>query len=150
MTATGLEPQTTKFVNEHSTIWPKWPNDWALFWVLICTMHLTVCFCHVTCAFQSEFTLYSCLNVEELLAWSWREIWSLSDCNWPHSEDSLWNAYVTWQEHTLYWQYLQKSWRSSGMILDEGTWVRLAARINTVYSRIPPTNGLFLKILNET
>ena len=114
MTATGLEPRTTKFVNEHSTIWPKWPNDWALFWVLICTMHLTVCFCHVTCAFQSEFTLYSCLNVEELLAWSWREIWSLSDCNWPHSEDSLWNAYVTWQEHTLYWQYLQKSWRLVG------------------------------------
>ena len=25
MTATGLEPTTTKFVNEHSTIWPNWP-----------------------------------------------------------------------------------------------------------------------------
>ena len=24
MTATGLEPTTTWFVNEHSTIWPKW------------------------------------------------------------------------------------------------------------------------------
>ena len=30
--------------------------------------HLTVCSCHVTYAFQSESTLYSCLNVKELLA----------------------------------------------------------------------------------
>ena len=31
-------------------------------------MHLTVCSCHVTYAFESESTLYSCLNVKELLA----------------------------------------------------------------------------------
>ena len=31
-------------------------------------------------AFQSESTLYSCLDVKELLAQSKREIWSLSDC----------------------------------------------------------------------
>ena len=35
---------------------------------------LTVCSCHVTYAFQSESTLYSCLNVKELLARSRREI----------------------------------------------------------------------------
>ena len=35
----------------------------------------------VTYAFQSESTLYSCLNVKQLLARSRREIWSLSDCN---------------------------------------------------------------------
>ena len=29
----------------------------------------TVCSYHVTYAFQSESTLYSCLNVKELLAW---------------------------------------------------------------------------------
>ena len=29
---------------------------------------LTVCSCHVRYAFQSESTLYSCLNVKELLA----------------------------------------------------------------------------------
>ena len=29
---------------------------------------MTVCFYHVTYAFQSESTLYSCLNVKELLA----------------------------------------------------------------------------------
>ena len=27
VTATGLEPRTTLFLNEHSTIWPNWPND---------------------------------------------------------------------------------------------------------------------------
>ena len=35
---------------------------------------LTVCSYHVTYAFQSESTLYSCLNVKELLARSRREI----------------------------------------------------------------------------
>ena len=32
------------------------------------TIQLPVCFYHVTYAFQSESTLYSCLNVKELLA----------------------------------------------------------------------------------
>ena len=35
---------------------------------------LSVCSCHVTYAFQSESTLYSCLNVKELLARSMRKI----------------------------------------------------------------------------
>ena len=39
--------------------------------------HMTVCSYHVTYAFQSELTLYSCLNVKERLARSRREIWSL-------------------------------------------------------------------------
>ena len=32
-------------------------NDWAVFWVLICTVHSTVSPYHVTYAFQSEYTL---------------------------------------------------------------------------------------------
>ena len=32
------------------------------------TIQMTVCSCHVTYAFQSESTLYSCLNVKEILA----------------------------------------------------------------------------------
>ena len=80
---------------------------------IIFIIHMTACSCHVTYAFQSESTLYSCLNVKELLAWSRREIWSLSDCNWTRTHNHLvrkqtlalkhsrWNQYVSWQEHTV-------------------------------------------------
>ena len=50
---------------------------------------LTVCSYHVTYAFQNESTLYSCLNVNELLARSRREISSLSDCNWTGTQNNL-------------------------------------------------------------
>ena len=40
----------------------------------------TVCSYHVTYAYQSEPTLYSYMNVKELLARNRRNIWSLSDC----------------------------------------------------------------------
>ena len=40
-------------------------------------------------ACQSESTLYSCLNVKELLARSRREIWSWSDCNWTRTQNHL-------------------------------------------------------------
>ena len=52
-------------------------------------VHLTVCYCHVMYAFQSESTLYSCLNVKERLAWSRREICILSDCNWTPTHNHL-------------------------------------------------------------
>ena len=35
---------------------------------VICTVHLTVCSCHVTYVLKSKSTLYSCLNVKEFLA----------------------------------------------------------------------------------
>ena len=35
---------------------------------------------------RSKSTLYSCLNVKELLARNRREIWSLSDCNWTGTQ----------------------------------------------------------------
>ena len=89
MTATGLEPRATSLVNEHSTIWPNWPNDWSMFWMIICTVHLTVCSCHVMYAFQSESTLSSCLNAKKLLARSRRAIWNLSDCNWTRIQNHL-------------------------------------------------------------
>ena len=52
-------------------------------------LFLTVCSCHVTYAFQSQSTLYSCLNVKELLARSRHEIWSLSDYNWTRTQNCL-------------------------------------------------------------
>ena len=42
---------------------------------------MPVCYYHVTYAFQSEFKLYSWLNVRELLARNRRDIWSLSGSN---------------------------------------------------------------------
>ena len=76
-----LKPTTSSFINEHSNIWPNWSNDWAKLWVLFFTVHLTVCSYHDRYAFQSESTLFSCVDVKELLAWRRCEIWSLRDCN---------------------------------------------------------------------
>ena len=45
------------------------------------TVHLTVCHYHVMHSFQSESTLYSCLNVKEFLARNRPNIWSLTDSN---------------------------------------------------------------------
>ena len=50
---------------------------------------LIVCFYHVTYEFESESTLYSCLNVKELLARSRRHIWRLSDCNGTRTHNHL-------------------------------------------------------------
>ena len=89
MTARRLEPTTTYFVNEHSTISPNWPNDWAELGVLICTVHLTLPSYHVTYAFQREFTLYIRLDAKELLAQNRRDIWSLSDCKETRTHNQL-------------------------------------------------------------
>ena len=47
----------------------------------------SVCNYHVTYTFQSESTLYSCLNLKELLARKRRDDWSLSDTTgiWTHN-----------------------------------------------------------------
>ena len=42
---------------------------------------MTACFYYVTYVFQSESTLYICLDVQELLARNRRHIWSLNLCN---------------------------------------------------------------------
>ena len=66
-------------------------NDWAAFWVLFCAVHLTVCSYHVTYTFQTEYTLYSCLNVKELLVrrpvWinGWVFVYELSGCGFESS-----------------------------------------------------------------
>ena len=48
---------------------------------LVIKATLTVCYYLVMYAFQSEFTLYSCLNVKELFARNRCNIWSLSYSN---------------------------------------------------------------------
>ena len=52
-------------------------------------IYLTVLSFHVTFAFQSESTLYSCLNVKEHLAQNRCDIRSLSDCNGTRTHNHL-------------------------------------------------------------
>ena len=52
-----------------------------MLWELICKVHLPVCYYHVTYAFQSESTLYTCLNFKKGLAQNRRNIWLLSGSN---------------------------------------------------------------------
>ena len=52
-------------------------------------MHLTGCSYHLTYPFQSESTLYGCLNVKEVLARNRCKIWSLTDCNWTWTHNHL-------------------------------------------------------------
>ena len=47
----------------------------------------------------------------------------------------------------LYWQYLCRSWWSSGMIPEKMSWVWFPARISTVYSKLPSVNALVFKFL---
>ena len=68
--------------------------------------------CHV--AFEDESTLYSCLNVKELLAQSRREIGSLSNCNWTRTHKHLVHKrtlnYLTvrfWNKWLWVWVQLQ-------------------------------------------
>ena len=49
----------------------------------------SVCSYHVMYAFQSESTLYSCLNFKELLAQNRRNIWRLDDCNETPTQNHL-------------------------------------------------------------
>ena len=49
----------------------------------------SVCYHHVMYAFQSESTLYCCVNVKELLTRNRRDIWSLSDCNGIRTSNHL-------------------------------------------------------------
>ena len=72
--------------------------------------------------------------------------WTISGC----APAYIWYKQSDFCSLELYWQYLQKSWWSSGMIPEKVTWVQFPARINTVYSKLPPINDLFLKILNQT
>ena len=68
VTVTGVEPSRTL-----SHLAKLAFNDRAVLRVLICAVHLTVRSSHVTYAFPIGSTLYSCLNVKELLVQNWRD-----------------------------------------------------------------------------
>ena len=85
----GVRTNNHRFVNEHSTIWTNRPNDRPELWVLISTVHFTVCYYYVTYAFHSETRLSTWLNVKVVLARAFRDIWSLSKCNRTQTNNHL-------------------------------------------------------------
>ena len=103
MTATELKITITKFVNEHSTIYPNWPNDWAALWVLICLVHLQSRCNHLNFGYSACF--------EQGVPWH------SGNCKvWIHSEKRKWHginiqyihcfAYFIWL--SIKWLYLTK------------------------------------------
>ena len=89
MTATKPERTTTQFMKEHPAISLNFLNDWAKFWVLIFLVHLIICYYHDTYAFQSESTLYICLNVKKFFDQNRRDIWYLSNFNGTRTHNHL-------------------------------------------------------------
>ena len=70
-----IDPISTQYDENVALEWIKNCDKKLLKWY-----GLTVCY-YVMYAFQSESTLYSCLNVKKRLARNRCDIWSLSDCN---------------------------------------------------------------------
>ena len=65
------------FVDEVKYFSLKYAWKKRLFHIFLTRVYLTVCSFHVTCTFQSESTLYSCLNFKELFARNRRGIYLL-------------------------------------------------------------------------
>ena len=63
------------FVDEVKYFFLKYAWKKRLFHIFVTRFYLTVCSFHVTCAFQSESTLYSCLNFKELFSQNRRSIY---------------------------------------------------------------------------
>ena len=77
-------------------IWWEYYNQWGIYQRSRVSLlepgqnSLSIaCSDHVTYAFHSESTLYSCLSVKERLAQTRRNIWNLSDCNGTRTHNHL-------------------------------------------------------------
>ena len=77
-----------EYINSKKSCWRY--SAWCYWWKIYKNdFHLTVCYYRVAYRFHSESTLYSCLNVKELLARNRRHIWSLSNCNEIQTRSNL-------------------------------------------------------------
>ena len=103
-----LIPQSSPFLKSFRKLWseisyPSFRIFFKSFWrqcyfhflqrVMLSLPWMTI-IANYDCIFLScrvraseRITLYSCLNVKELLARSRRKIWSLSDCNWTRTHN---------------------------------------------------------------
>ena len=73
------------FVDEVKYLSLKYAWKKRLFHIFVTRVYLTVCSFHITCVFQSECTLYSCLNFKELFCSkravsTWMSVYELSGC----------------------------------------------------------------------
>ena len=74
---------------------------------------LTLSYCHVTYTFQSEPTLYSCLNLKELLARNRRDTWNLKGtsatktitCQNVSSEAQIKNFFISYKNYVPFSRY---------------------------------------------
>ena len=82
---------------------------------------VTVCSCHVTYAFQSEYALYSCLNVKELRFKQGVPWYSGNYRVWIHSETRTWH---------------DKNIQSDELFLQNG-WLRFIFSRNDCYRLSP-------------
>ena len=117
-------------------------NEWTALWVLMCTVHLIMCFYQFTYAFQSEFTLCSYLNVKELLARNRRDIGRLSDSNgiWTHNHlvcKKTFNCFAKLlRVHSLMFSTLHSAIKSSRSEPNS----KLCAEVSSLWAR--PANAL--------
>ena len=92
LTNTGMQSNFYKDKLWNVELSYDWNNLWAQF-QFCCYLYqidiMTVCSYHVAYACHSESTLYSCLNVKELIAQNGNDIWSLSDCNRTRTDNHL-------------------------------------------------------------
>ena len=138
MTEPGLKATTTEFINEHWTIFPSWPNNWPVFWVLICTVHLAVC----SCGLES-----SCINLNFRFRTCFEQglTWHSGNCRvWIHWENRKWHDRTYSQYNILPRSYLSQHPHFSKQAK---TQVNMAAVKSTINSAITRDNKIPLKSL---
>ena len=74
-----------------------------MLWVLICVAHLTVCSCHAIYAFQSEYTLYSCLNIKD-------RVWETVECRFTLKRVRISRTYSHMHDRDEYSQQISIIW----------------------------------------
>ena len=86
--------------------------------LITCKLNVrTVCYYHVTYAFQSESTLHSWLNVKEFLAQNKRNIWSLSDSNRIRTHNYLVHKWLSIRLRTKWFGFEYRCFHSNVLAL---------------------------------
>ena len=125
--------------------------DWAVLWVIICMMHLTVCYYLVTYAFQSESILYICLNVKEVLAQNRCDIWHLGGLALSgHTKPDVWPSKLSFLGHHHYAKNLRHLFPPEILMIKEScnviVWEIILVNCNSMYHVKDKTFLFFLQL----